>query len=256
MKKFGLNRKITLRASRRGLLLAVVAALVLGFGRKLWSQAQTLVTRYPAPSGVYNQIITTGDAGAAPADTTLNRNGGNTILVPPANAGGKVGIGTANPAEKLDIAGNIRAASGRFSGGVRLGDDPSACNGAKAGTIRWHAGILEGCNGSAWKSLFGGGAENPKCYDAGGAWDAGQKQCYLASGSCPSGWGQTGYTSTVRNTCAGATACTTGSHWRANAAIETCSYYIATPNACKGCPQGHWASCSAILTERGCTPPP
>lgn len=255
MKKSGINREIRLRISRESLLLAAVAVLVLSFGRKLWSQAQTLVTRYPAPSGVYNQLITTGNAGAAPADTTLNRNAGNTLLVPPSNAGGKVGIGTTAPTEKLDVAGNVRASSARFSGGVRLGDDPTACNAAKAGTIRWHAGILEGCNGSAWKSLFGGGAENPKCYDAGGAWDSGQKQCYVAGGSCPGGWNQTGYTSTVGNTCVGATSCTTASHWRSKAATETCSYYIATPNACKGCPQGRWASCSAILIERGCAEP-
>ena len=77
---------------KSGILLAGVLAVVLG-GFAL-SEQLTLTTSYPAPSGIYNQLITTGNSGAVAADTTFNRSAGNTILVPPTNASGRVGIGT------------------------------------------------------------------------------------------------------------------------------------------------------------------
>ncbi|MBI5630736.1 MAG: hypothetical protein HY921_07625 [Elusimicrobia bacterium] len=76
---------------------------------ELGSESVTLTTYYPAPSGVYAQMITTN----------------NTFL---ARDGGSVGVGTASPAQKLDVSGAIRmnqagvgallsgAASGNFGG--------------------------------------------------------------------------------------------------------------------------------------------
>lgn len=84
------------------LMMGVLAVFLAGFAL---SEQLTLTTSYPVPVGIYNKLITTGDSGAAPADTTFNRNAGNTILVPPTNAGGKVGIGTTTPAAKLDVVG-------------------------------------------------------------------------------------------------------------------------------------------------------
>jgi len=127
---FRIDRKV-------GLLMLGVLAVVLG-GFAL-SEQLTLTTSYPVPSGIYNQLITTGDSGSTPANTTFNRNAGNTILVPPTNASGNVGIGTAAPAAKLSVAG-----------GVQLGDDTSACTAAKAGTQRWHAGATQVCAGGTW----------------------------------------------------------------------------------------------------------
>lgn len=107
-----------------------------------------MTATYPIPAGVYNQIVTTGDSGTTPANTTLNRNRGNTILVPPSNAsgnatvGGSMGIGR-YPASRLSVAG-----------GVQLGDDASPCTAAKAGTQRWLAGALEVCDGTIWESFY------------------------------------------------------------------------------------------------------
>ena len=95
---------------KSGILLAGVLAVVLG-GFAL-SEQLTLTTSYPVPSGIYNQLITTGNSGAVPADTTFNRSAGNTILVPPTNASGKVGIGTTNPGQKLDVVGYVKGQSG------------------------------------------------------------------------------------------------------------------------------------------------
>lgn len=137
---------------KAGILLVGVMSVVLG-GFAL-SEQLTLTTSYPVPSGIYNQLITTGDSGTAPADTTLNRNAGNTILVPATNASGKVGIGMV-PVNKLDVAGGLGAVSAVFFGGVKLGDDASACTSAKEGTLRWHGGALEACVAAQWTRTGG-----------------------------------------------------------------------------------------------------
>lgn len=117
---------IVIRIDRKGLLLASALVLVAAGGPRLWAEVLTLATTYPSPSGIYNQLVTTGNSGAVPANTTFNRNAGNTILVPPTNLGGNVGIGTLAPASKLQVAG-----------GVQLGNDEAACVAAKEGTLRW-----------------------------------------------------------------------------------------------------------------------
>ena len=116
---------IVVRVDRRTLAGCIAAFLLAVPVLKLSSETLTLTTTYPAPVGVYNQLITTGNAGAAPADTTLNRGAGNAILVPPTNAGGRVGIGTANPAAKLDVVGTFRIADGSQSSGKVLTSDAS-----------------------------------------------------------------------------------------------------------------------------------
>ncbi|MFA6279783.1 MAG: hypothetical protein WC612_03190 [Bdellovibrionales bacterium] len=64
---------------------------------------------------------------------------------------GNVGIGTAAPAAKLDVAGAVNA-----SGSMKIGADAAACSAAKAGTIRWTGTAFQGCNGTAWTSIGGG----------------------------------------------------------------------------------------------------
>jgi hypothetical protein len=54
---------------------------------------------------------------------------------------GRLGIGTSDPMEKLDV-----------NGGVRFG----YTTGTNAGTIRWNGNDFEGYNGYSWKSLTGG----------------------------------------------------------------------------------------------------
>jgi hypothetical protein len=57
---------------------------------------------------------------------------------------GKVGIGTTNPSEALEVAGNIKATQG-----LQVGNTTNA----NAGTIRWSGSDFEGYDGSQWKSL-------------------------------------------------------------------------------------------------------
>ncbi|WP_409478174.1 tail fiber domain-containing protein [Pseudobdellovibrio sp. HCB154] len=60
---------------------------------------------------------------------------------------GNVGIGTSNPAAKLDV-----------SGAIRIGVDTSSCIAGLAGTIRYNAGVVEYCNGSTWVTFGAAGA--------------------------------------------------------------------------------------------------
>lgn len=95
---------------------------------ELGSENVTLTTYYPAPSGIYAQMITTG----------------NTYLA--RDPGGSVGIGTTSPASMLSV-----------SGGVQIGDDAAVCTAAKAGTQRYSAGGMQFCNGSSWAAVGGSG---------------------------------------------------------------------------------------------------
>jgi len=58
---------------------------------------------------------------------------------------GNVGVGTQTPGARLDVAG-----------GVKLGNTDT-CNAATAGTLRWTGSTFEGCDGTKWSSLGGGG---------------------------------------------------------------------------------------------------
>jgi hypothetical protein len=68
---------------------------------------------------------------------------------------GNVGIGVYDPQAKLDVAG-----------GVKVGSDTRACTAAIAGTVRYNAGALEYCDGSAtpptWKNTTAGASGVPK----------------------------------------------------------------------------------------------
>jgi len=58
---------------------------------------------------------------------------------------GNVGIGTASPQSKLQVAG-----------GMQVGGDSGACGAAKAGTLRYNGGKIEYCNGNEWQAVGGG----------------------------------------------------------------------------------------------------
>ena len=164
----------------RGLL---VIAMLLATAGDLASENVTLTTYYPAPSGVYTQMITTQ----------------NTYL---ARDGGSVGVGTASPASwaKLDVNttnGKALRAMDAANGGLMLGyqgptvqgrnpaggymplslnpfganvgvrtmspasalsvngsiqpgGDTSACTVPKQGSIRWNGTNLETCTPPNW----------------------------------------------------------------------------------------------------------
>lgn len=82
--------EIRLVLSKRQIKALLFLALVLGGTYALMSESLTLTTYYPAPSGVYNKMITTDAA-------YLARDGGN------------VGVGTTAPGAKLEVAGNAIA---------------------------------------------------------------------------------------------------------------------------------------------------
>lgn len=117
----------------------VCALLVLTAG-DLASESVTLTTYYPAPSGVYTQMITTN----------------NTYL---ARDGGTVGVGTAapNPGTKLDVAGLAYMQKMMTTGGnVFSAADPRAADiviGSDAGT-RHDSSIMFWSNASASR-IFG-----------------------------------------------------------------------------------------------------
>lgn len=93
----GERRCVKIVIGRKAALGLLAVALFGVLAATLSSQQLSMTATYPIPAGVYNQIVTTGDSGTTPADTILNSKAGNTILVPPTNASGRVGIGTATP---------------------------------------------------------------------------------------------------------------------------------------------------------------
>src|SRR3990167_6079157 len=87
-----------------------------------------------------------------------------------------VGIGTASPQAKLDVAGNVNVA-----GKIKVGDDSVS---PTAGTIRWTGSDLEVYDGSAWKSLTSGDttiitSDVTDCNNNGGNWVDSQGVCYF-----------------------------------------------------------------------------
>lgn len=105
----GLQLRFDVNFGPRAVRGVLAAAMFLAVAPDLASESETMTTYYPAPSGVYVQLITTE----------------NTYL---ARDGGSVGIGTTAPPSKLSVAGGIQA-----------GDDSAACTVAKNGTMRWNS---------------------------------------------------------------------------------------------------------------------
>lgn len=105
-----LTLRFNLSFGARTLRCLMAAGMVFSVATEVASESVTLTTYYPAPSGVYAQMITTGN-------TYLARDGGN------------VGIGTAAPGYKLDDTGNFHAA-----GAAQLDSSLNVNAGATIGT--------------------------------------------------------------------------------------------------------------------------
>src|SRR3990167_6133787 len=155
----------------------------------------TIATYYPAPYGIYNEMrakkMAVGDSylsGSAYPWDTGGGCAGNEICNADLVVEGNIGIGTASPQAKLDVAGNVNVA-----GKIKVGDDSVS---PAAGTIRWTGSDFEGYDGTVWKSLTSGdttiiNSNVTDCNNVGGNWVDAQKLCYLpVAGGCPSGWTQ------------------------------------------------------------------
>ncbi len=92
--------KFDLTFSRRLIVSAGAFAMMLCAVPELDSESVTLSTYYPAPSGVYTNMITTGN-------TTLARDGAGAT---------RVGIGTSAPAVKLHVVGDVQSDHLKFPG--------------------------------------------------------------------------------------------------------------------------------------------
>lgn len=88
---------IRIRLGRKNLLPLFVLFFLFWHPGFIGSESLTLTTYYPAPYGGYVSLLTT-------SQTLLARDGGN------------VGIGTANPAMKLHVAGDLQANHIKFPG--------------------------------------------------------------------------------------------------------------------------------------------
>lgn len=117
------GRTVTIRIvlGRREVIGALVAALVLAHPAGLSTETLTMTTYYPSPYGVYQRLRSTQDA-------TLAANSGNVLLAASGSGGsvymatgaGRVGVGTAGPARKLDVAGDMEADDLYTSDGVQI----------------------------------------------------------------------------------------------------------------------------------------
>ncbi|TPW21072.1 MAG: hypothetical protein FD126_1050 [Elusimicrobia bacterium] len=102
------DKTVTIRLviGRRELVGALVAALVLAHPAGLATEQLTMTTYYPSPYGVYQRLRSTQDAYLA--------------TDPSASPQRRVGIGTATPARKLDVAGDMQASDLYTTDGVQI----------------------------------------------------------------------------------------------------------------------------------------
>jgi hypothetical protein len=121
--------RFNLTFSRRFVMTTAAAAMMLCAVPELDSESVTLSTYYPAPSGVYTNMITTGN-------TYLARDGG---------AGTRLGVGTTVPGAKLDVSGDARIQRLETTGANAItGADPHSADmvvGSDAG-VRHDSSII------------------------------------------------------------------------------------------------------------------
>jgi hypothetical protein len=101
-----MNLRLEVRVSQRVLRLGMTAAMLLAAAGDLASESVQLTTYYPAPSGVYTQLIGT-------SNTWLSRDAGTTTVGSATTLAntklavlGEAGIGTASPGAQLTVLNN------------------------------------------------------------------------------------------------------------------------------------------------------
>ncbi|MDE1976986.1 MAG: hypothetical protein KGI84_06995, partial [Elusimicrobia bacterium] len=128
-----LNLDIRVRISPRAVRWSLSALCLCLMSLPVSPEDITLDTYYPAPTGVYTNMITT-------QKTILARDSGN------------VGIGTTTPAQKLDVSGNAN-----FSGTVGVGNFAAAPAPAANGMMYYDTtkNDVYGYKHGAWLPLGG-----------------------------------------------------------------------------------------------------
>jgi hypothetical protein len=134
---------IEIHITPRTLLGFLAIVLLAGIAAPLFSEDLTLTTIYPSPLGVYKSLISTG---GDDEDTVLVRDGG------------KLGVGTDKPNEKLHVEGNARVSGGRLLLGRVDGFDIGLLD--KAGLWSYRAA-------SDFTELFVGGKARLRVTDQG-----------------------------------------------------------------------------------------
>lgn len=168
--------------------------LVLACAPEIGSENVTLSTYYPAPSGVYAQMLTTGNAylardggsvgiGTTGAANKLDVKGGVAvgnyagIDAGPSNGlivSGSVGIGTKSPGAALDVVGSVKIADGSQGVGKVLTSDANGL--------------------ASWKASTGGGSFGGLFYTAGSASGSCASANPVTSDcSCPTGFSDSSY---------------------------------------------------------------
>ena len=139
---------LNLTFGTRSLGILAVCGLIAALAPELASENVTLTTYYPAPSGVYTQMITTS----------------NSYL---ARDGGKVGIGTITPAAKLEVVGTtiLRGRVSIVDGTQAAGKVLTAIN--NSGDAQWDVVTptlrQNNCAWSPWFGTFAPSGETYKC---------------------------------------------------------------------------------------------
>ncbi len=90
-------------------------------------------------NGGVDSVFYFNNSGAAAGKTAITSSSSGTELLTVTNTG-NVGVGNDTPQVKLDV-----------NGGIKVGNT-GTCNTNLAGTIRYNAGNLEFCDGTAWRS--------------------------------------------------------------------------------------------------------
>jgi hypothetical protein len=136
---------------RRGLILVSIL-IFMGLSLALADESIVITTYYPSPYGNYNELrankMSVGSAYNNFSSFPLTD--GNLIV------SGKVGIGTANPSARLEVAGNVKIVDGTQGAGKVLTSDAG-------GLASWKSTTSSCPCGTCWAANMAGNGSYSNC---------------------------------------------------------------------------------------------